>query len=90
MSYTFRIGLSKKYANNTNNNTETMLSGDVKELCNDWAVINDGKYKYENNVWGAHKNLPYKQCLLSKKESKGKKRSIHLFLLDKKKYKKEL
>ncbi len=41
----------------------------IKSQCDDWAVINDGIYKYENNVWGADKNLPYQQCLLERNKN---------------------
>ena len=41
----------------------------VETLCEDWAVITDGIYKYENNVWGADKELPYHQCLVKKSEN---------------------
>lgn len=41
----------------------------VDSLCDDYAVIVDGIYKYENNTWGADSSLPYQQCLITKDEN---------------------
>ncbi|MDA3901309.1 MAG: hypothetical protein PF637_12420 [Spirochaetes bacterium] len=47
----------------------TSLKG-VETLCDDWAVITDGIYKYENNTWGVNDSITYQQCLITNKKTK--------------------
>ncbi len=44
------------------------LEEGVTAMCEDYAMIMDGIYKYENNTWGVDEDTRYQQCLLTKQE----------------------
>ncbi len=43
-------------------------SEDLIVTCEASAQVKNGIYTYDNNVWGADENLPWRQCILKKEE----------------------
>jgi hypothetical protein len=42
-------------------------AGRIEQDCRAWSMRNDGRYRYENNVWGSKKAQgKFKQCLLTR------------------------
>jgi len=44
-------------------NTDSVIPGNTKAICRDWAVISLGRYEINNNVWGKSNINDYKQCI---------------------------
>jgi hypothetical protein len=41
--------------------------GDIEQDCQAWSMHHDGRYRYENNVWGSNKAQgKFRQCLLKR------------------------
>jgi hypothetical protein len=47
-----------------------LRAGGIKQDCQAWSMHRDGRYRYENNVWGSKKARgKFKQCLLTRERN---------------------